>query len=111
MIRYRGLVVTIWVALTLFGFYANANIDSLLTTSITVPGSPSAKADKVISDAFGENTEGAFIVLDKYKNVDKSTLEVKVNEAAKAIPGAKVDRKSTRLNSSHSQQSRMPSSA
>ena len=90
MIRYRGLVVTIWVALTLFGFYANANIDSLLTTSITVPGSPSAKADKVISDAFGENTEGAFIVLDKYKNVDKSTLEVKVNEAAKAIPGAKV---------------------
>ena len=40
---------------------------------------------------------------------------VDVNEAAaKAIAartGAQVDRKSTRLNSSHSQQSRMPSSA
>ena len=34
-----------------------------------------------------------------------------VEAAAKEFPEWKLDRKSTRLNSSHSQQSRMPSSA
>lgn len=62
MLRFRSLVVTIWVALALFGFYANANINSLLTTSITVPGSQSAKADQIIESAFGETTEGAFSI-------------------------------------------------
>ena len=37
------------------------------------------------------------------------TLTVDINRVAKQANGA--DRKSTRLNSSHSQQSRMPSSA
>jgi RND superfamily putative drug exporter len=62
VLRFRSLVVTIWVALALFGFYANANINSLLTTSITVPGSQSAKADQIIESAFGETTEGAFSI-------------------------------------------------
>ena len=94
MIRNRSLVVTIWVALALFGFYANANINSLLTTSITVPGSQSARADELIKSAFGENTEGAFIVFYEYDK--KSTkaeveeLKAKVIKAAEAIPTAHV---------------------
>ena len=94
MIRNRSLVVTIWVALALFGFYANANINSLLTTSITVPGSQSAKADKLIKSAFGENTEGAFIVFYEYdKKSTKAEVEAlkeKVIKAAEAIPTAHV---------------------
>lgn len=94
MIRNRSLVVTIWVALALFGFYANANINSLLTTSITVPGSQSARADELIKSAFEENTEGAFIVFYEYDK--KSTkaeveeLKAKVIKAAEAIPTAHV---------------------
>ena len=66
MIRKRLLVVTVWVALALFGFYASANINSLLTTSITVPNSQSAKADEIIESAFGETTEGAFSIFYQY---------------------------------------------
>ena len=94
MIRNRLLVVTIWVALALFGFHANANINSLLTTSITVPGSQSAKADQLIKESFGENTEGAFIVFVEYnKKASKSEVEAlksKVAQAATAIPSAHV---------------------
>ncbi len=94
MIRNRSLVVTIWVALALFGFYANANINSLLTTSITVPGSQSARADELIKSAFGENTEGAFIVFYEYdKKSTKAEVEAlkeKVIKAAEAIPTAHV---------------------
>ena len=41
---------------------------------------------------------------------DKKIIEVAINELT-AITGQKADRKSTRLNSSHSAKSRMPSSA
>lgn len=75
MLRNRLLVVTVWVALALFGFYANANINSLLTTSISVPGSESAKADAIIESAFGEITEGAFSIFVTYdKNATKSEV-------------------------------------
>ena len=75
MLRNRLLVVTVWVALALFGFYANANINSLLTTSITVPGSESAKADQIIESAFGETTEGAFSIFVTYdKNATKAEV-------------------------------------
>lgn len=75
MLRNRLLVVTVWVALALFGFYANANINSLLTTSISVPGSESAKADAIIESAFGETTEGAFSIFVTYdKNATKSEV-------------------------------------
>ena len=75
MLRNRLLVVTVWVALALFGFYANANINSLLTTSISVPGSESARADAIIESAFGEITEGAFSIFVTYdKNATKSEV-------------------------------------
>lgn len=94
MIRKRLLVVTVWVALALFGFYANVNINSLLTTSITVPGSQSAKADELIESAFSETTEGAFSVFYQYdKKLPKSevaALQAKVNLAASRIPNLHV---------------------
>jgi RND superfamily putative drug exporter len=75
VLRNRLLVVTVWVALALFGFYANANINSLLTTSISVPGSESARADAIIESAFGETTEGAFSIFVTYdKNATKSEV-------------------------------------
>jgi len=94
VIRYRLLVVSTWVLLALFGFYASANINSLLTTSITVPNSQSAKADEIIESAFGETTEGAFSIFYQYdKKLPKSdveALQAKVNSAVATMPGLHV---------------------
>ena len=94
MIRNRLLVVAVWVLLALFGFHANANINSLLTTSINVPGSESAKADKLIESAFGETTEGAFSIFYTYdKKLPKpevAALQEKVNLAVATMPGLQV---------------------
>ena len=94
MIRNRLLVVTVWVALALFGFHANANINSLLTTSITVPGSQSAKADKVIESAFGETTEGAFSIFYEYDKklpkADVEALQARVEKAVSTMPALHV---------------------
>ena len=89
MVRYRLLVVSTWVLTALFGFYASANINSLLTTSITVPNSQSAKADEIIESSFGETTEGAFSVFYEYnKKLPKAEVEAlqeQVNQAAATL--------------------------
>ena len=48
---------------------------------------------------------------DVFKKIPWKSLPQGTNPIKDFIPVARVDRKSTRLNSSHSQQSRMPSSA
>ena len=94
MIRNRSLVVAVWVLLALFGFYANANINSLLTTSISVPDSQSEKADEVIKSAYGETTEGAFSVFYQYnKKLPKSevaALQERINQAVATLPELKI---------------------
>ena len=94
MIRYRLLVVSTWILLALFGFYASANINSLLTTSITVPKSQSAKADEIIESAFGETTEGAFSIFYQYDKklpkLDVEALQAKVNQAVATMSGLHV---------------------
>ena len=88
---HRRVVLLVWVALALFGFYANANINSLLTTSVTVPGSQSAKADEIIKSAFNENSEGAFSVFYKFdpksSKQEIADLKAKLVIATSAIPG------------------------
>ena len=90
MANKRLSIVIIWVALALFGFHANANINSLLTTSIDVPGSQSAKADSLVKSSFGETTEGAFSVFYEYnKKLPKTEVEgirEKVNRAVATMP-------------------------
>ena len=86
----RLLVVLTWVVLALFGFHANANINPLLTTSISVPGSQSAKADSLIESAFGETTEGAFSVFYEYNKkatkAEVAALQGKVESAVANMP-------------------------
>jgi RND superfamily putative drug exporter len=90
----RLIVVCVWVALALFGFHANANINSLLTTSITVPGSQSAKADALIESSFGETTEGAFSVFYEYnkklKKEEVLALQAKVTQAVSTLPSLHI---------------------
>ena len=57
-IKARALVLTIWIALTIFGLYGAANLDPLLTTSLSVPGSSSAAASEILNQQFKANTEG-----------------------------------------------------
>ena len=72
VIRYRLIVIVIWIAVATTGFFAQANLGKYLTTSLEVPGSQSARANTILAEHFDENTEGTFTILYKYKS---STLE------------------------------------
>ena len=59
-IKAQRLVVTIWILLTVAGVLGALNLDKHLTTSLEIPGSPSAAASQVLNKEFAENTEGTF---------------------------------------------------
>lgn len=93
VIRYRLAITTGWLILTILGLMAASNLDSHLTTSLSVPGSQSERADQILSRHFQENIEGTFTVVFQFKNASKNEIEglrAKISIAAKTIPTAAV---------------------
>lgn len=93
ILRFRTPVILLWSLASLLGLWGAHDLTGRLTTSLSVPGSDSAKADRILQGAFGENYEGTFTVLLHFKNATKQELlnyEEKVVQAAATIPSARV---------------------
>ena len=93
VIRNRRATIAIWIAIAIAGAFASANIGQHLTTSLEVPGSQSAQADAILASHFGENTQGTFSVIYRYKTstlVQIQGYKDAISEAARVIPGADV---------------------
>ena len=93
VIRFRVLVIAIWIAVAIFGIFASAGINSKLSTSLAVPGSDSTKAEEITVEHFDENSEGTFTVVYPFSHAttdEIDALKVKVAKAAAAIPTGKV---------------------
>ncbi len=92
-LRHRFAILTIWLLVIILGVFAGGKLNDQLTTSLTVPGSESARASQILSDQFDENIEGSFTVIYKFKNATPDEL-VQLNQsvatAAQTIPTAKV---------------------
>ena len=93
VLKARALVLTIWIALTAFGFFGASNLDQCLSTSLSVPGSSSAAANEILNRQFKANTEGTFTVMYKYKQASTqqiATFKASVAQASRVIPGSEV---------------------
>lgn len=93
VIKKRYTVISIWLILIIFGYFASINLNSHLTTSLTVPGSDSAKTDAILYKNFNANIEGTFTVIYKFKNATKEEIaqyKEKIVRAANVIPTANV---------------------
>ena len=58
MIRYRWWVVAIWTVIFLMGMYATAGLSDLLTNRFSLPGTDTARAEKILHDHYGQKTVG-----------------------------------------------------
>ncbi|MFZ4063970.1 MAG: MMPL family transporter [Candidatus Nanopelagicaceae bacterium] len=93
IVRNRFKTVLLWLILTVIGGAAALNLDQYLTTSLTIPNSESAAAEKVLAAGFNENTEGTLTVLLNFKQAtpeEIGILENRINLAAKVIPGSRI---------------------
>ncbi len=63
VVRARAAVLLLWAAAAILGFLGAGSLSSRLSTSLDVPGTPSAAADATLARAFHENVDGSFTVV------------------------------------------------
>ena len=89
MVRHRTQVLALWVLIAVLGVMSAVELPHLLTSSLNVPGSNSARANEILAQQFHDNIEGSFAVV-----VPASSGEPKVpadvRRAIRFIPGAVV---------------------
>ncbi len=93
VIRFRALVIALWIVVVVLGLVAATRLPNLLTTSLVVPGSGSAKANAVLAKQFGENVEGTFTVVVPFRGSSASVIaqrERDIAVAADTVPSGHV---------------------
>ena len=93
ILRNRIAISTVWLGLTLGGIFGAVNLSDHLTTSVSIPGSQSEGAELILQDAFGDNSEGSFTVLYKFKNATEAQIaryKASIEKASSVIPTGKV---------------------
>lgn len=86
-------MVVVWAVVAVLGLVSAGRLSGLLTTSLSVPGTSSAKADALLSRHFGENIDGTFTVVVAAKGPVRdggSLLRAKVRAAASFLPDVSV---------------------
>ena len=87
------MVILLWMILLGLGAFASGRLSPLLSTSLSVPGSQSAKANTILERDFHDNIEGDFTVVVKSPSTHSSSLrdtESRVAAAVRVVPSARV---------------------
>ena len=82
-----------WLAVLLLGSLSSLGLSSLLSTSLSVPGSDSARADAILVNKFHQNIEGTFTVVLPFgtaSNAQIAHFEAAIARAARSIPTGTV---------------------
>ena len=94
VLRWRGLVLVCWVVVAILGALAALGLPSLLTTSLTVPGTSSAQANAILVKDFHENIEGTFTVVVPLAGATAGPalglIESALLDAVEAVPTASI---------------------
>jgi RND superfamily putative drug exporter len=75
-IRTRVIVVIGWIAIIIAGLMTTNDLNSRLTTSLTVPNSESAIAEQVLNREFSEKSESLITITYKFGTIPKPEIEV-----------------------------------
>ncbi len=107
MIRYRWAVVAVWAVVFVASAIAMSGLADLLTNRFTLPGTDTARAEKILHDHFGQRSDGSFTIVVKGAPGSAETLLPPGADARRSEP----PRCSPRPRSPAFSPSRTPSSA
>ncbi len=90
VLRYRALVLLIWLGALLAGIWAAPRLSPLLSDSFAVPGTDSERARTILARDFDERPDGAFVVVfDVVRTSDRAErkrVQRRLRLAARAVP-------------------------
>jgi RND superfamily putative drug exporter len=92
-VRRTAAVLIIWLSLALAGAFSSIHLSDRLTTTLEIPGSGSARAEKVLNAEFQENSEGLITILNKFGNLSSdeiANLKEETAKAARVVPESRV---------------------
>ena len=93
IIKHRTIVFIFWIIAIALGLVGASNLESHLTTSLSIPNTPSAHADAILAKEFSENVEGTFTVIYTFRNATSAEInnfEAIIARAAKVIPSSSI---------------------
>jgi RND superfamily putative drug exporter len=93
IIRFRLIVLAWWLAMLVAGLFSAMRLPGLLSTSLAVPGTGSARANSILAQHFGNNPEGTFTVVFRVGGAPASTVRAlsrRVATAARILPDARM---------------------
>src|SRR5206468_740830 len=89
--RRRGLVVGIWVVLTLFGAFAAAKVSNRWFESFSIPGYSAYETNQKVLKTFGSGEQAPFVaVFHSNGDVTQADLQPALDAAARIDPGARI---------------------
>lgn len=89
IIRARFLVLGVWVVVVVLGALSLEGLPSLLSLSLSVPGTSSARAQAILASHFGENPDGTFTVVFRTNDDSRAALthlSARLEGAAMRLP-------------------------
>ena len=89
VLRYRWVVLGIWLVVLVSGGYASSKLTPLLSNTFTVPGTDSETARHILQQHFGDRSDGEFIVVYRVRGAAadvRPRLERSLQRAATAVP-------------------------
>jgi uncharacterized membrane protein YdfJ with MMPL/SSD domain len=82
MIRYRWAVVAVWTMVFLAALVAISGLADLLTNRFSLPGTDTARAERILEDHFGQKTTGSFTIVVRGEPGTSPALAAPVQQAA-----------------------------
>ena len=89
VVRFRALGLAPRLLIAALGVASAVKLPDLLTTSLNVPGSNSARANEILGQRFHDNIEGSFAVVVPASS-GEADVPSRVRRAIRSIPGAVV---------------------
>jgi putative drug exporter of the RND superfamily len=95
VIRHRWIVVGTWAVVFVLSLAAMSGLADLLTNRFSLPGTDTARAEKILHDEFDQKTTGSFSVVVKAEEPGTARrlvrqVERAAEKAAAELPGGRV---------------------
>jgi RND superfamily putative drug exporter len=82
-----------WGSILAGGAFLSGDLSSHLTTSLTVPGSESEKAEEILNSKFLEKSEGFLTIIYRFGTLTKGEIEdlkAEITECARVLPNSRI---------------------
>jgi putative drug exporter of the RND superfamily len=95
VLRHRWLVVAAWALIFLVSGVASSGLADKLTNRFTLPGTDTAKVDKILEEEYGQTSTGSFSIV--VRGEEPGSAEALMPEAQAAAERASADLPTSRV--------------